>query len=439
MIRDRWEVRIQDSRHVNCTLYPCTYDHSLRGIIAYEASRHCVIPSLNGPARSTPLALFACLNLAPDLQVCDSLWFKNAFLVRKRINLRTSGKANMNRIDTHPRRFHFILSILLTVTVVNPSFGADPDPLSESFTSVRLEADPGGTTVVNEQSTISGNTVISDFIDNDDTNNPDTFTYSYADLAGRAGQGSLGAKIKTNGNTIDEAQVKSTFHDIFTVVGSQPNGTLGTMQFVYNVSGQAIVQYDLQKLNDVLANPGYPSANSPLILAHMRTSIYGPDGNGGAEVIAFQPMETEVLLEVGDLPSCGSPCGISGGPYNAVYNSVQFVLNVPFTYGEPLPLSTLFWLRVQPDQRFIGTSFNPFFSNYGTWFSEEIDADFNNTAELVAIVNAADPTATISAPSGFNYSSLVTDVVPAPVPLPAAIWLLAGGLFGLARYRRYAS
>ena len=273
----------------------------------------------------------------------------------------------------------------------------EPDVLTDSFTSIRIlnlyqfnSLDGSPNNLQSIETNIGSSTNHSALlIAGEDGSGGSDITH-FVDGAGRAGADFLGAKVRTDGVKVFEARVQALTHDIYTILGSQPVGTAGSLRFVYRVSGEAFFDLDRDALDNALNV--FISPNRALVAANMRARVWAPDGNGGAMLDGFDSFGGN-LVTVGDLLPCGAPCAVTG-PFLPQSGGVDIELDVPFVYGEPLPLSIDFWLRVFPDV----TCGTVLCNNY---FSEEITADFNNTAKLVAIVTD-DLTTTIATASGFE-------------------------------------
>ena len=180
-------------------------------------------------------------------------------------------------------RFAITLCFLTLHAVHFGVLANEPNPLTDTYSFVNLYTDFDGTDLDSEKLTLDGSTNHTYRFDNSDIGVPEAVTESFSENMGRAGPGSLGGKVQTDGKAVRFADVEAGFHDVFTVLGSQPVGTTGTMTLVYSISGQTIVNYDLFDLGNAL-NGFQVFPQWDMVFARMSTRIYGPDGNGGAEV-----------------------------------------------------------------------------------------------------------------------------------------------------------
>ncbi|MAE60953.1 MAG: hypothetical protein CMJ49_06295 [Planctomycetaceae bacterium] len=214
----------------------------------------------------------------------------------------------------------------------------------------------------------------------------------------------------------------SAFHDVFTVAtppGVAP-GSPGDMTLVYLIDGNA----------SVTSTPGaspISTFTSDVASISMSVARYSSDGSGG---VIFDGTDTRYMKLIGPESLDGTAVVFVPHPPDLL------TFTVPFNYGEPIGLTTNLVARAFADNRFLGQQSNPFFLNYGGGVIQNVFIDYFNTAELVAIVNEDHPDVTITGVSSTDYSSLVTDTIPAIVPVPSAVLLFGSAIVGLTGFRR---
>ncbi len=212
------------------------------------------------------------------------------------------------------------------------------------------------------------------------------------------------------------------------------NGDMGTLTFVYDVDGSTIVDYDRTDLK-TLRDAG-DLTNPVIVFVGMQAVQYLSDGFGGTNDTLVMN-DTRVAVAKANLLD-SSMVSNGSGPSNLFQHNLRFSFDVPFKYGEAFGLKTLLNVFVSPDPTFQGTLHNPFFELWGSRFLDEVNSDFLNTAELVAIVNPDAPNAAITGAS-FDYSALVSAEAPSAVPVPASIWFFLSAVGVLARRRACAN
>ena len=275
--------------------------------------------------------------------------------------------------------------------------------------------------------TNDGNTVFSDTIESTHPTLGDLVSYGWVEGHGNARFTSLGARVRNNIGSTFWGEVRTNAHSIVSV--GVPTGVAagspGTHTYVFDIDGSAIFDYDPNALQS-LYDSGQTLPVSTLVTASVQINKYVDDGNGNPSgfVVPGGGVPAGVLIGVSELPAYGPGTVGTGGPHNIVIDNRRVTMDVPIIYGETFGLNISFTVRTWTDSTFYGGT------TYDGIFLNEIDAQFNNTAELIAIVDSANPSVTVVG-QNFDYTPLVSAVVPAPVPIPGALWLLLSGFVSL--------
>ena len=313
-----------------------------------------------------------------------------------------------------------VLNFLLAVNVQAQAFNL----LEDSFTQVRMDfevpylvsssSSPDLSRII--ESTLNGATTVS-FTANEPQN------YSLGEISGygHADFTSLGASFEMTGSSAREALVIVTSHDVLTI--APPTGvsvgTPGSMTLVYQITGAT---YRTIHLGASPAPGRSPSSSMASFGIGART--YGEDPGTGALSSTSHGGYSETTLSYSD--AIAYAAGDVFAPTQGSFIPTA-TIEVPFVYGEPLPLEVSFSIRGETDRTDPSFIFNPYGEQRGERLIGDLSMDFSNTAALIAIVNEEHPTTMITGVN-HNYSSLVTATIPNPVPVPPAVWLFASAL-----------
>ena len=261
----------------------------------------------------------------------------------------------------------------------------------------------------------------------------DLQTPGWVEATAIADFGTLKARSLNNIGSTSHAAVSASYHDVYTVQssGAIAPGTAGVATWVFNVSGSATLVYDPIAYQAFL-DTGQSIAVPNLAAMGLTMTRFSPNGTGGTDRELFH--ESKIIVAREDVAAFGPQTVTNGGFYNVFLPNGHYSFDIPFIYDEPFGLTTAFSIEAWTPSQFLGQTNNPFFLRYDFPIFSEMEVDFLNTAELVAIVNPDDPTATVTGVN-LDYSGFVTATEPAVVPLPAAAPLLAValGLLGFTR------
>lgn len=328
-----------------------------------------------------------------------------------------------------PSRFGLFALVLLAGNAESATL---PNFLEESFTSVRLDFYvPDLTTSISspdlsrgEVITISGPSSL-----NFSADAPEN--YSPGEIAGFASAefGSMKARFDMMDGNAWKAEILTQANDIFTVAA--PNlgleGTPGSMTFVYSVTGHTNATVHI----GATANPNRP-ADYTVASYGLSLTQYAP-GASPSDAPVGTLLGSYARASQTYAPLVARAAGGAEIPTDPV-NDPLLTFEVPFIYGEPTALFVQFQIRAELDRdRF--TRLNPFRVLAQEYVIDDHFMDFSNTTSLTAIVNEQYPEASVF---GVNtdYSHLVVATLPAPVPLPAAVWLLAAPISACLSRRR---
>jgi hypothetical protein len=294
---------------------------------------------------------------------------------------------------------------LLTVALLAPESSGTPDPASENFTGISTAGQLGGSFPFFSDYVLNGPITIASPQHRKTTNLLYT-TAGLLDGEGIAAFGVLKSRVLLDGPAALNGNSSASFNDHWTVTNpSIPNGTPGTMQLAFNLSGMTTV---LDFYLDPVASDQFSSLSLVVDLDPSSTS------NG-----------TRVLEYFADLnPGPTQVVAMPGGP----------TVTVPFgfTYGVPFGVRTSLGVWASTDNHYLWTSFSPYFEYYGGGTIGSVTIDFLSTAELAAVVIPDDPLASVVGGSSTDYSPLVTDRL---VPEPASLAILLLGGIGFLRRR----
>jgi hypothetical protein len=329
-----------------------------------------------------------------------------------------------------PRETRLLLGVALTLALSLPgAAGAQTlSLLEDDYTSMYVEGFlPYRTTSLTSPhisvgglSTIGGPTQF-DFT----ANAPENWSPSEVYGVGEAELGALDVHLELSGPSAVQAQIKASFQDIYTVeppTGVAP-GTAGTMTYVYEVDGigEAI------GIDDVL-----PTSDFSVATVSVSMTKYTPDDTVPPRVILEALGETSFSIMNSE--------DFSGTRNNNLSSSFaeQILIDVPFEYGVPVALLTTLKISAFTDNDFVRALSSPYRELWGGGVIQSIEVETRRGVELVAIVNADQPGATVVG-LHTDYSSLVTGTV--PVPEPSARWLHVVALaatFAIRRWRLFA-
>jgi hypothetical protein len=303
------------------------------------------------------------------------------------------------------------------------------DPLADSFTRVQMDFEvpylvtaPGSPDRSQAIATTDGGPTVLSFT----ADAPENFSIGTIEGFGNADFDRHRLRFDMAGPSARKATVVSMSHDVLTVAAPAgvPVGTEVTLTFVYFVTGSLFVELNRGVLTQ-------RPATSPAALVRMSVTSYCEVG-GIAEVASSKTLGN-TLATFGELAArAEAEVILPLGPVPYVY---QF--DVPFAYGEPFGLNVSFQATAEPDRTGPTVQFSPYRELRGEGLIGDLHLDFMDTAALVAIVNEPHPDAVVMGRT-FDYTHLVTDVVPVPVPEPGtyALMLAGLGLIGLAVRRR---
>lgn len=298
------------------------------------------------------------------------------------------------------------LGLLCVVATSQPALSAD------SITGVTVSGNVGGNLGPFSRSTIDGPTHF-EYTKNVDTTN---FSPGAIFAEGDAHFGVLRAKVEIFGPSASYGSVGAYYSDVHTPTG----GAIGTPD-----------KFTLAFLLDGSVNTSYNGNDDPQRtidhVARARIGVNKYTASGTNESLGGQTVEVEYSYGIG--PSVfvfGVP-----QPYALV--------SVPFVYGETFTLRTSLFVEAFSDTRFLSTSGPPTFYSYGDGSIDRVQANFYDTAKLVAVVNDTTSGFSLAGQSGFNYQAIVmTEIPPVPEPSMMAMFALGCITLGIVRRRRHA-
>ncbi len=207
------------------------------------------------------------------------------------------------------------------------------------------------------------------------------------DGEGTADFGILKSKVRLQGPAALVGNSTSAFNDHWTVTSvSVPNGTLGTMQLSFNLSGFATV----------LDTFGAPVASNAFSSVALYVAL-NPTKYGGETAL----LSSSIDLEPGTIIDIQ---GTQGSP------TVTIPFN--FIYGSEFGIQASLWTSASTDNGYLYETSNPYFEYYGGGTIDDVTVDFTNTAELAAIVIPGDPDALVTTTSLADFSAVVTTQLP---------------------------
>lgn len=341
--------------------------------------------------------------------------------------IRTTGKS---------RATQWWDSVLTLATCLITTNALAFDPLVDARTIAGIQADFFNEHRTAVDITDNDRSSVTALLTSTRANGTDLQTLGWVDATAIADFGTLKSKSLNNIGSTSHAKVSASFHDVYTVnsSGGIAAGTAGVATWVFNVSGSVTLVYDPIAYQAFL-DTGQSIGVANLAAMGLSMTKYSPDGTGGTTQDTF--FESKIIVAREDVAAFGPQTVINGGFYNVFLPNGHYSFDIPFIYGEPFGLETAFSTEIWTPSRFINQTSNPFFLHYGFPIFSEMEVDFLNTAELVAIVNPDDPAASITGVN-LDYSAFVTATEPAVVPLPAAAPMLAValGLLGFTRVTR---
>lgn len=334
-----------------------------------------------------------------------------------------------NRPSVWLRSFQMLAACLISSSAV--AF----DPLVDARTTAGIAADFWNEHRSAAEITENDRSNVTALLTSTRADGTDLQTLGWVDATAIADFGTLKAKSLNNIGSTSHVKVGASFHDVYTVhsSGGLAPGTPGLATWVFNVSGSVTLVYDPIAYQAFL-DTGQSLAVANLAAMGLSMTKFSPNGSGGTTQDTF--FESKIIVAREDVAAFGPKTVTNGGFYNVFLPNGHYSFDIPFNYDEPFGLNTAFSIESWTPSQFIGQRSNPFFLDYGFSIFSEMEVDFLNTAELVAIVNPDDPAASITGVN-LDYSAFVTATEPAVVPLPAAAPMLAVaiGLLGFARSR----
>lgn len=281
-------------------------------------------------------------------------------------------------------------------------------PSEDGYTTVRVEAriasgmDDSGDTNVNGSVGHSA-----DFF-----HDPTFSTVGTVSGGGFASFTSLGAWVQVEGAAVNFGRTTATFNEAFNIA-PPPGSQVGDQ-------AELLYQFVWDGVSTISSASQAPQRLSAGWSARL-SAVKWPAGQSGQTVGSDTASESYVPC-----PSCGVV---------PIQTNHYAYLTVPYTYGEQFGVSISLGIFASPGGDIFKTDFNPYFEYYGSSV-DWIYADFSNTASIVSIVMADNPSAQLIGASGTDYTSLVTAAVLPEVPLPTAAWLFGSALLGLGVFKR---
>lgn len=201
------------------------------------------------------------------------------------------------------------------------------------------------------------------------------------DGQGVADYGELKVRLSVKGPSAQTGTCTASANDTWTINHPTLNGTEGVLQLAFRLEGLVTV---LDLLNAPLTGDDR-FASVQLNVSIDGESVLALDRSLGTGPV-FYPAET------------GSPTVTA--PHS-------------FIYGAPFQVGMVLKTIADPDNAYLRTDFNPFFTHYGGGTVSEITLDFGNTAKLAVIaISNADGATQVVADSLTDYQALVSAEVP---------------------------
>jgi len=291
-------------------------------------------------------------------------------------------------------RFLSVASVSLAFVLLPALPGA-----AATVTGIKTNGRIGGGTPGYETSTPGGPTTIT----NEHHFEADTTVVSPGILDGQgvATFTALQARVFVDGPSAEYGGCEAMWGDYWTVTQSGLDGTQGTMQLGFDVTGSALVR---------------DSGGSP---------VTGDDSFASVRLYVWIG-STQVLMMNEFIPTgTASFMGVAGSP--SVTDSFTF------TYGTPFQVAARLLAFGDPNNYYVTTTFDPFFKHYASGSASEVTVDFMNTATLNTIaIPGSDGSTQLVTESGTDHQSLIGTTI-VPEPTSAVVVLFAFGIPFLSR------
>ena len=246
---------------------------------------------------------------------------------------------------------------------------------------------------------------------------PVNYEFGKIEAHGIADFGTLKIGGALTGRGLNTYNLSASALDVYTIENpAVANGTAGTVTLYYDWGGSATV---LDVNDEAVSNLAQSGSNFVLGTLSITQNQFNPGS---------------ILALHSDFATLApATTGVLSGPHP------QHVLSstIHFTYGQAFPLRVGLTLGLSNGytNRHNVDHFDAIKSQSFDETAEYVEGDFFNTATLTAfVINEGDSVAALST---FDLSPVLTTVHPAPVPLPAPVYLLIAALPAFFRAKKH--
>lgn len=223
-----------------------------------------------------------------------------------------------------------------------------------------------------------------------------TVTPGALEAQGVATFSDLKVSVMVEGLSAEHGGCDASFNDYWTVTHPALNGTQGTMQLAFDVTGNATVL-------DYLSSP-----------------LTGDD--------SFATVSLDVFIDDTSVLDMDQSLEMGSVAYMGVGGSPTVTAPFAFTYGDPFKVGSRLRVFGDPDNVYLRTTWNPFHTHYGGGTVSHITLDFMNTATLRTIaIPGADGLTGLQTQSGVDHQSLMGSAI-IPEPTSALVVLCTFGI-----------